>query len=185
MIISISGTHCTGKSTLVELLKNDPTFKDAIFLKSSGRALAKANPRIKVNEDGDFFTQFYQMTRDCQQLLEVMDKPLVVCDRSYIDTLVYSQYLHEKGKLSIYQMDLLKGMALMMDALVHFDKVFLLKPSFDLKEEENRSMNVDFQKDVYNMFDELQIQESNWEYLPNETELRIQRIVAYVQGTKK
>lgn len=185
MIISISGTHCTGKSTLVEALKKHPVFKDAVFLKSSGRALAKENSRIKVNEDGDFFTQFYQMTRDCYQLLEAMDKPLVVCDRSYIDTLVYSQYLHEKGKVSLYQMDLLRGMSLMMQAMVHFDKVFLLRPSFELQAEENRSMSKDFQKDIYDMFDELQTNEPDWEYLSNDSESRIKRIVAYVQGAKK
>ena len=147
--------------------------------------MAKENPRIKVNEDGDFFTQFYQMTRDCNQLLEAMDKPLVVCDRSYLDTLVYSQYLYEKGKISICQMDLLKRMSQMMSAMVHFDKVFLLKPSFELQAEENRSMNEEFQRDIYNMFDALQMQEPDWEYLPDGDELRINRIVAYVQRKKK
>ena len=185
MIISISGTHCTGKSTLVELLKKHPVFQNAVFLKSSGRALAKENPRIKVNEDGDFFTQFYQMTRDCNQLLEAMDKPLVVCDRSYLDTLVYSQYLYEKGKISIYQMDLLKRISQVMSAMVHFDKVFLWKPSFELQAEENRSMNEEFQRDIYNMFDALRVHEPDWEYLPDDNELRINRIVAYVQRKKK
>ena len=147
--------------------------------------MAKENPRIKVNEDGDFFTQFYQMTRDCNQLLEAMDKPLVVCDRSYLDTLVYSQYLYEKGKISIYQMDLLKRMFQVMSAMVHFDKVFLLKPSFELQAEENRSMNEEFQRDIYNMFDALRVHEPDWEYLPDDNELRINRIVAYVQRKKK
>ena len=147
--------------------------------------MAKENPRIKVNENGDFFTQFYQMTRDCNQLLEAMDKPLVVCDRSYLDTLVYSQYLYEKGKISICQMDLLKRMFQMMSAMVHFDKVFLLKPSFELQAEENRSMNEEFQRDIYNMFDALRVYEPDWEYLPDGDELRINRIVAYVQRKKK
>ena len=107
-----------------------------------------------------------------QSLLEAMDKPLVVCDRSYLDTLVYSQYLYEKGKISIYQMDLLKRMFQVMSAMVHFDKVFLLKPSFELQAEENRSMNEEFQRDIYNMFDALRVHEPDWEYLPDDNELQ-------------
>ena len=82
-------------------------------------------------------------------------------------------------------MDLLKRMSQMMSAMVHFDKVFLLKPSFELQAEENRSMNEEFQRDIYNMFDALRMQEPDWEYLPDGNEFRINKIVAYVQRKKK
>ena len=82
-------------------------------------------------------------------------------------------------------MDLLKRMSQMMSAMVRFDKVFLLKPSFELQAEENRSMNEEFQRDIYNMFDALRMQEPDWEYLPDSNEFRINRIVAYVQRKKK
>ena len=182
MIISISGTHCTGKSTLIEAMKKHPAFKDAVFLKSSGRALAKENSRIKVNEDGDFFTQFYQMSKDCHQLLEAMDNPLVICDRCYIDTHVYSCYLYDKGKLSLRQLETLNGMVLAMNSMVKFDKVFLLKPSFELQNEENRSMNKDFQKEIFDKFDCYALRDTRFEYLPDSLEFRINKLVSYVQG---
>ena len=46
-------------------------------------------------------------------------------------------------------------------------------------------MNEEFQRDIYNMFDALRMQEPDWEYLPDGNEFRINRIVAYVQRKKK
>ena len=177
-IISISGTHCTGKTTLVEALKKRPELQNAVFLKSSGRALAAKNPQVKVNEDGNFYTQLYQMARDVETLLEVSNEPLVICDRSYIDTYIYSLYLYNHGKLTSRQMAVLQGMADAMGNLVSFDKVFLLRPSFELQNEVNRSMNKEFQTEVYNLFDEAKLM--NWDYLPDNNEERIKTIVDYV-----
>lgn len=177
-IISISGTHCTGKSTLVEALKKRPELKDAIFLKSSGRALAKHNPRVKINEDGDFYTQLYQMTRDIETLLEVSGNDLVICDRSFLDTFMYSFYLFKHNKLSGKQMDIISDLKTAVQSLVRFDKVFLLRPSFDLQNEENRSMNKDFQQEMFELFDNSML--PSWEYLPDDDESRIQTFIDYV-----
>ena len=48
-----------------------------------------------------------------------------------------------------------------------------------------RIYRLKFQRDIYNMFDALRMQEPDWEYLPDGDELRINRIVAYVQRKKK
>ena len=48
-----------------------------------------------------------------------------------------------------------------------------------------RIYRLKFQRDIYNMFDALRVHEPDWEYLPDDNELRINRIVAYVQRKKK
>lgn len=184
MIISISGTHCTGKSTLVEAMMKSPTFEGATFLKSSGRKTMEENKKVRFNEEGDFFSQFYQMTEDCQTLMKAMDDPLVICDRCFIDTLIYSRYLCERGNLSYYQLDLLKKMGTTMEAIVKIDKVFLLRPTFSLQKEVNRSMSKDFQTDIYNLFDEECQKHSNWEYLPDTLENRLRTLSMYVKKAK-
>lgn len=178
-IISISGTHCTGKSTLVESLKKCPELSEAVFLKSSGRELAQNNPKVRINEDGDFYTQFYQMSRDIATLLEVVGKKLVICDRSYIDTFIYSVYLFDKGKMSVRQMKLLEEVKLGIQNLVSFDKVYLLKPSFELQKEKNRSMDQEFQQEIFELFDKHKL--FNWEYLPDDLESRIKIIIDYAK----
>lgn len=183
MIISISGTHCTGKSTLVGLLKKAPELKDAVFYKSSGRALAESNPYIKINEDGDFFTQLYILSRDVHNILENARQNLVICDRSFLDTYVYSLYLHQiEHKLSYQEMAVLQGLFDAVNSLVQFDKVFLLKPSFDLQQEKNRSMNSDFQTKIYQMFDRMRL--PNWEYLPDDDKGRVERFLEFVSTGK-
>ena len=186
MIISISGTHCTGKSTLVEALKKDPRLKNAIFLKSSGRELVEKNPQLKINEDGDFLTQMYILCRDIKQEIENGQKPIVICDRCFLDTFIYSTYLYRKGKIKESNWKSLLAMS--TSHPVAFDKHFLLKPSFELQDEVNRSMNKEYQKDIYTLFDNY-AEHSNkfsdpgdliFEYLPDDLESRIEHIINYI-----
>lgn len=155
MVISISGTHCTGKSTLIDALKKELQDYPVVFLKSSGRERIKNVANIKINESGDFFSQLYFMSRDITQLSENFDKQLVICDRSYLDTWVYSRYLYNNGKLTKREMDVLDGMKDSASLVLPIDATFILKPSYDLVDEENRSMSIDFQKEVEQLFDEL------------------------------
>lgn len=186
MVISISGTHCTGKSTLIEILKKSPVFENAVFLKSSGRALKKCISNLKINEDGDFFSQFYMLSRDITQLTENIDKPLVVCDRSFLDTWVYSKYLHRNGCLRNTEMDILDKMKESASMFFHFDKIFILKPSYELVQEENRSMSVEFQKDVELLFDELLNPYNNSvEVLPSSDEERAEIIINFIKNNQK
>lgn len=186
MVISISGTHCTGKSTLIEALKKgfQNLLIDVVFLKSSGRERIKNVANIKINEGGDFFSQLYFLSRDITQLSENFDRQLVICDRSYLDTWVYSRYLYDNGKLTKREMDVLDGMKDSASLVLPIDATFILKPSYDLVDEENRSMSIDFQKEVEQLFDELLNPFSSQhriEILPNSDEERVKIIINFLK----
>lgn len=185
MIICISGTHCTGKSTLMEVLKKHAVTKNAVYLKSSGRELKEKNPDLKINENGDFFTQLYIMSKDSKDILEVCKSKdsLIICDRFYWDTFVYSEYLYKTGLLSIREFNHLKSLRECLDYYVKPDKVFLSEPYYELQNEKNRSMNQDFQMEIRDLFDSHK-DEYNTEYLPNTLEDRVNNIISFINNFK-
>lgn len=180
MVISISGTHCTGKTTLVEKLKQMPEFKDVVFLKSTGKGLQDLG--LKINEDGDYLTQLYIICKDIIQIIENKDKKLVICDRCFIDTYLYSYYLYRKKKLTNEQTHALGTLIESIETSFNFiDRIFLLKPTFEPQEEPERSLNLIFQKEIEGLFDDFQKENSQKvEYLPNKDDQRINRIKEYL-----
>lgn len=184
MVISISGTHCTGKSTLIDALKKELQDYPVVFLKSSGRERIKNVANIKINESGDFFSQLYFMSRDITQLSENFDKRLVICDRSYLDTWVYSRYLYDTGKLTKKEYDVLEGMKESASSVLPIDMTFILKPSYDLVNEENRSMSVEFQKGIESLFDDLlnpYSSQNRVEILPDSDDERVKIIINFLK----
>ena len=180
MIISISGTHCTGKTTLVEALKNDPRLQGVIFLKSSGRELIENNPQLKINEDGNFLSQMYILCRDIKQEIENCTKPVVICDRCCYDTLIYSYHLYITGKLKEEEWEVLEDMVVHNPVL--FDRHFLLTPSFELQDEVNRSMNKQYQKEIQDLFEEFWGRKFlSCQYLTDTLEGRVETIVNYIE----
>lgn len=174
MVISLSGTHCTGKTTLVNELKKDPFFKDAIFLSSSGKGLSKFG--LNINIEGDSLTQLYLACRDLQQLVENKGQSMVILDRSIVDTFIYSRYLYHHGKID---RDTFETVFFLLKKIIKFiDHIFLLKPTFDLVEGKERSMDKQFQMDIFDLFDSVQKKddEEAITYLPNDLEGRINTI---------
>jgi deoxyadenosine/deoxycytidine kinase len=176
MIIAISGTHCTGKTTLVEELKKLPEFEKATFLKSTGKGLQ--NLSLKINEEGNFLTQFYIICRDIQQLIENRHKDLVILDRCHWDTYAYSKYLFQQGRITDEQLRLLGDLVTSIDKIIPLDEMFILTPSFELKKGDERSMDLKFQSEVQDIFSILF--EGCSEVLPERTEDRINRIKEYL-----
>lgn len=179
MVISISGTHCTGKTTLINELKKDPFFKDAIFLSSSGKGLSKFG--LNINTEGDSLTQLYLACRDFQQLVENRNNPLVILDRSIVDTFIYTRYLYYQKKIVKDTYDMT---SYLLKVIIEFiDHIFLLKPTFDLVEEKERSMDKQFQMDIFDLFDSVQKKEDEGEitYLPDDLEGRINTIKEFLK----
>lgn len=183
MIISISGTHCTGKTTLINELKKDPFFKDAIFLSSSGKGLSKFG--LHINENGDDLTQLYLACRDFQQIIENKGtKGVVICDRSIIDTYVYSKYLLRNARLRGSTLSIIESLFERVDKDIFH--CFLVKPSFELVKESERSMDKKFQNKIFEIFDcsynrAMEDGATNIEYLPDDLQGRINRIKEFIE----
>ena len=185
MVISLSGTHCTGKTTLVNALKEDPFFQNAVFLDSSGKGLSHLG--IKINQGGDDISQLYFASKDLKQTLESQNEELVILDRSIIDTWIYTKYLYSQDKVSTPTMT---AVSVIKNNLVKLiDHVFLLEPSFELVREAERSMNKGFQDTISGMFRSEFLLSSaflpDYSFLPNSLESRIETIKNYIISHKQ
>lgn len=179
MVISISGTHCTGKTTLINELKKDPFFKEAVFLSSSGKGLSKFG--LNINEGGDDLTQLYLTCRDVQQLVENHSNSMVILDRSIVDILIYSRYLYYHKRL---QKDTYSNIFFLLTKVIQYiDHIFLLKPTFGLVAEPERSTNKEFQDEIFSLFDEVQKKDGGVDitYLPDDLNGRIETIKKFLK----
>lgn len=149
MKISISGTHSTGKSTLLELAQKSTFFKNWILLPGITR-MAKASG-FKINEEGDDETQLFIASYDIQNILGYkIDN--TISDRCLLDTLVYAVYLNKKGVVSEDTVKILSE--LWKRFQYSFDIIFYIEPEFKLVEDEIRSVNQEFQIEIKEIFDD-------------------------------
>ena len=147
--ILITGTHSTGKSTLLEELKKQEEFKDFKFI--GGVTREAKSYGIDINEQGGDDTQLFCICSDVLNLLK-NKKSDIVFDRSIIDTLIYSRYLFREGQISRSTMKIVYD--LYLKYLNSFNFIFWLRPEFEIKYDGVRSINKEFQDGIDQLFDE-------------------------------
>jgi nicotinamide riboside kinase len=150
MKILITGTHGTGKSTLLEALKQLPELQSFQFIGGVTRSIKEKG--LQINEDGDWRTQLYCASIDIQNLLDNENKD-VVYDRSVIDTYIYTKYLLSQNINNIYLTrvrDVTKILCTVLE--VQFDLILWLRPEFKLEDDGVRSQSIDFQRGVDYLF---------------------------------
>lgn len=174
MHVAIIGSHCTGKTTLLNALKKE--FPDYIFVDEYIKTLQDMS--VPFNEVCTDMTQ-YIASDIC---IDAFKHKNFISDRSLLDVLAYSRYLCEKNVISkeCYDEIRLRWEAHNID----YDILFYAKP---LKQEiENngiRSTDQEFQKGVQDIFEQfLFYEEYQWLYdeerqevyqLPNDLDERI------------
>lgn len=150
MIIALSGTHSTGKTTVLNLLKKEPSFKGFFFKTEITRTLKEKG--FKINEEGDFSTQKAIMKVHSDNLVKSFSEDIIT-DRSALDAICYSKYLLNHNKLSKEQYEALYHE--FKEMIYLYDFIFYFKPEFEIEDDGVRSTNKDFQKEVANIFDEI------------------------------
>lgn len=148
MKISVSGTHSTGKSTILQLAEKSSYFRNYIFLPGITR-MAKSNG-FQINEQGTDETQLFIASYDIQNILGYPNND-TISDRCLLDTLVYSIYLHKRGLVTEDTLKILDKLWLRFQ--YYFDLIFYIEPEFEIVEDGLRSVNQEFQKEVKDIFD--------------------------------
>lgn len=143
--IAISGSHSTGKSTLINALKEIPSITNRFVFKGEIlRDIKKAG--IDINEYGSDDTQRIVMAR----FLEYSIIPNCIIDRCAMDGLVYTTYLYERNQVS-------KKTLRIAEAIfqnVRYDMHFYIAPEFDIVPDGIRSENVEFRDRIAEIFEE-------------------------------
>lgn len=145
MKISFTGTHSTGKTTLLNNLKNDPDFSEFKFHDEITRSIQSYG--IDINEKGNNLTQLLILDTHIRNLLY----PLFVTDRCILDGVVYTEWLYNNLKVDEWVYNYSKN--LFKYLIGQYDIIFYLKPEFDLVDDGVRSSSIEFQKEIYNIFE--------------------------------
>jgi len=145
MKIAISGGASQGKSTLVNLLRDELLFKDYNFETNLTRDLSKQG--IPINENGTALTQLHVMLKHYERLVVGGDN--VMLDRCALDGLAYSIYFFKSIEKQIQSVLVL----LFENMITQYDYIFYIEPELTLVDDGQRSIDRDFFTEVNKNFE--------------------------------
>ena len=146
MIISFTGAQSTGKTTLLNELKKWKEFKDYVFIDEITRNVSKLG--MNINEKGDDATQTAIMNAHIENLKKGDN---LILDRCSLDGVVYTHYLYSHGRVSRDTFDYARQ--IFTETCLKYDKIFYLKPEFDIVNDGVRSSSVQFRDEIADIFE--------------------------------
>lgn len=146
MKIAFTGAQSTGKTTLLNRLKDDPNYYPFTFVDEITRRMTKHG--LQINEGGDNMTQLLIMNSHLKNIL----KGDVIMDRCVLDGVVYTRYLYDKGQVSEWVMDYAEKVFQLI--IESYDYIFYLIPEFDIKDDGVRSIDSNFRNQIVKLFEQ-------------------------------
>jgi len=149
MIVSFTGAQSTGKTTLLNILKDKN--KDINFIEEVTRRINREYD-LPINESGNSLTQLMIIADHVANLYRKYDSDLVILDRCIIDGLVYSEWLYDNNNISISMIDL--AMEVYHSIYKKYDIIFYTDPKdVELVDDGERSINKQFRDDIISSFE--------------------------------
>lgn len=152
MRICISGAQGTGKSTLLQALKNHEAFKDFIVRDETTRNVLRGSlgmPKIEINELGGDDSQRLIIAQHLANSINAHG-PRVLYDRCALDGLVYTTYLYNHQRANKETLRLAESVF----QNVKYDAICYIPPEFSLIDDGERSIDKDFQREIVELFEE-------------------------------
>ena len=146
MIVSFTGAQSTGKTTLLNELKKWKEFEDYVFIDEITRNVSKLG--MNINEKGDDATQTAIMNAHIENLKKGDN---LILDRCSLDGVVYTHYLYSHGRVSRDTFDYARQ--IFTETCLKYDKIFYLKPEFDIVNDGVRSSSVQFRDEIADIFE--------------------------------
>ena len=146
MIISFTGAQSTGKTTLLNELKKWKEFEDYVFIDEITRNVSKLG--MNINERGDDATQTAIMNAHIENLRKGDN---LILDRCSLDGVVYTHYLYLHGRVSRDTFDYARQ--IFTETCLKYDKIFYLKPEFNIVDDGVRSSSVQFRDEIADIFE--------------------------------
>lgn len=149
MIISFTGAQSTGKTTLLNLIR-DKNY-DFNYVDEVTRRI-KREYNLPINESGGDITQSMIMADHIANVYKKGDHDVTVLDRCAVDGVVYTQWLYNNGQVEKATLDHAK---LMFEMLIEeYDAIFITSPvDVELVDDGERSTNIEFREDIQSLFD--------------------------------
>lgn len=146
MRITISGTHSVGKTTLLNRLKEVDELKSFEFNSENMRELNKKGVKVNLEADDD---SAYVIADSNFKLAE---RDNYISDRYVLDGFIYARYhnIHDKVSDEVIKYYYSR----INDIRAASDIVFFIQPEFDIVDDNFRSTDIKFQKDIDILFKE-------------------------------
>ncbi len=149
MIISFTGAQSTGKTTLLNLIR-DKNYEFNYVDEVTRRIKREYN--LPINENGGDITQSMIMSDHIANVYRKGDHDVTVLDRCAVDGVVYTQWLYNNGQVKKATLDHAKLMFQML--ISSYDAIFITSPvDVELVDDGERSTNVKFREDIQSLFD--------------------------------
>jgi len=146
MRIGITGAQSVGKTTLLNALRSEKFFKNYAICDEVTRRVRSYG--IPINEDGTGITQRLIMN---EHIVNIFMNDKMLTDRTALDGLVYTLYLHKKGKID--PKTLLYVDSVFKKVINCYDHLFYIEPEFDIVDDGERSINPLFRDEIVEYFD--------------------------------
>lgn len=147
MRIGICGAQSVGKTTLLNALRSEKILKDIRVRNEVTRRVASYG--LPINEDGSDITQKLIMH---EHMVNVFMYDSFITDRTALDGVVYTHYLHENGKISDETMTYVTNIFVKLKSC--YDILFYIRPEFDIQNDGIRSVDTAFRDRIVVLFDQ-------------------------------
>ena len=145
--IALSGTQCTGKTTLINELEEKASFPVKFFFaKEVVRALMQRY-NIEINQKYSFSSQKMILEEHTRIALE---NPFLISDRCSLDAFAYATHGYASGKFTAAEYDIFRK--LLELNLSNYDLIIHLEPILPIVSDGVRSTDVDYQLEVNKLF---------------------------------
>lgn len=147
MKIAFTGAQSTGKTTLLEAIKQNEEFRYKYeFIDEITRRMIKKG--LKINEEGSDTTQLLIMNEHIKNIL-YSD---VIMDRCLLDGVVYTRWLYEKNNVSKWVWDY--AQTVFEQYVNRYDYIFYLTPEFGIVDDGVRSIDISFRDEIAELFEQ-------------------------------
>lgn len=147
MKIAFTGAQSTGKTTLLNMLREKEQLKDYIFYDNITRSIQDEG--YSINRNSCAATQ-YRIAKAHQDICNTEN---FIADRSMIDCYVYSLYLFNQGKLK--EDEKLDLYLKMLDLVGKYDYIFYIRPEFEPVADGVRDVDREFVSDIAKLFEDV------------------------------
>lgn len=147
MKIGISGAQSVGKTTLLNALRSEKCFWGYSIRNEVTRSVRALG--VSINESGSDISQQLIMKEHIYNLVMFDD---MITDRTSLDGLVYTKWLHYQGKVS--EDCYIEAINVFKKTVAMYDHLFYIAPEFPIEDDGVRSASEQWQNEIVEIFED-------------------------------